>query len=271
MPIKLALTDIDGTILPVGQSCVSRRTIAAFHAALDAGMHVGPASGRGYSWVTPFFGGDEECCATTLASNGLEVYSGGERVLAKTMNPDELAEAAEITRSFPHAGFLCFDGGTPLLVAGTREDLAVSFSRYAQICVEVPAIPDRPFVKANAFVAGDMDATRELSIALNEGVESLEFDLPMERFLNVMPLGWNKGAAVAWLADYLGVGLDEVVVFGDAGNDISMFKRVTHSVAVENAMPEAANAARWHIGNVEDDAVAAAIEALAAGEWPFVA
>ena len=35
------------------------------------------------------------------------------------------------------------------------------------------------------------------------------------------------------------------------------------------AQTEAAEAARWHIGACEDDAVAASIEALAAGEWPF--
>ena len=61
------------------------------------------------------------------------------------------------------------------------------------------------------------------------------------------------------------------MVFGDAGNDLPLFSAVPNSVAVANAQPEAAAAARWHIGRCEDDAVAAAIEALAAGEWPFSA
>ena len=65
------------------------------------------------------------------------------------------------------------------------------------------------------------------------------------------------------------MGLDEVVVFGDADNDLPMFAAVENPVAVAGATPEAAEAARWHIGACEDDAVAAAIEALAAGEWPF--
>ena len=59
MPVKLILTDIDGTILPAGERAVSPRTVAAFHAAIDAGMLVGPASGRGYAWIPSFFGGDE--------------------------------------------------------------------------------------------------------------------------------------------------------------------------------------------------------------------
>ena len=60
------------------------------------------------------------------------------------------------------------------------------------------------------------------------------------------------------------------MVFGDAGNDLSMLSHVPDSVAVANATPEAAAAARWHIGACADDAVADAVLALARGEWPFV-
>ena len=48
-----------------------------------------------------------------------------------------------------------------------------------------------------------------------------------------------------------------------------MLRAVKNSVAVANATPEAAAAARWHIGDVRDDAVAQAIEALAREEFPF--
>lgn len=74
---KLILCDIDGTILPKGNPQVSQRTIRAFHAALDAGIAIGPASGRGIDWIPPFFGGDAACCATCLATNGQQVYLGG--------------------------------------------------------------------------------------------------------------------------------------------------------------------------------------------------
>jgi hydroxymethylpyrimidine pyrophosphatase-like HAD family hydrolase len=84
-----------------------------------------------------------------------------------------------------------------------------------------------------------------------------------------MPAGWSKATGVALLAERMGIGLDQVVVFGDAGNDLPMFEAVPNSVAVANATDEAAAAARWHIGRCEDDAVALAIEALVAGEWPF--
>jgi hydroxymethylpyrimidine pyrophosphatase-like HAD family hydrolase len=50
---KLILTDIDGTILPYGQPCINERCRSAMHAALDAGICIGPASGRGHRWIDP--------------------------------------------------------------------------------------------------------------------------------------------------------------------------------------------------------------------------
>ena len=176
---------------------------------------------------------------------------------------------AAVLREVPGTGLIVFRGGTPRLVQGSRDDLAVAFPRYARECLDGDGVPDAPIAKANIFVRGSMDETRRLVALLNDEVDGLDFDVPQPMFSNVMPSGWNKGAALAWLCDYLGVARDEAVVFGDAGNDVPIFEQAVHSVAVSGALPEAVSAARWHIGACEDDAVAQAIEALAAGEWPF--
>ena len=53
-----------------------------------------------------------------------------------------------------------------------------------------------------------------------------------------------------------------MLFFGDADNDVALMGAVEHSVAVANATPAAAAAARWHIGAAEDEAVAEALEEL---------
>ena len=269
MAVKLILSDIDGTILPWGHKVVSERTRTAFHAAMDAGLVVGPASGRFHSWIPAFFDGDEACCATAIATNGLQVYYRGEKVLQKGLDPAALGRALELLRDVPGTGLIFFHDGVPHLVQGSRDDLATAFPRYASECLDADALPDVPVAKANVFINGSLEDTRTLVARLNDEVDGLDFDVPQPMFSNVMPSGWNKGVAFAWLCDYLGVARDEAVVFGDAGNDLALFAQAEHSVAVSGAMPEAKAAARWHIGACEDDAVAAAIEALAAGEWPF--
>lgn len=267
--IKLIMTDIDNTIMPAGTHEVSARTVAAFHAALDAGIAIGPASGRGRVQLAPFFRGDAACFATAVATNGLEVYCADEKIGEYRLPVDCLARTAEVVRSIPGAGLLWFDGAQPYLVAGERAVLDRIVPAYARACVPTDELPEAPILKANAFIDGDIAATEAFVARLNAEVEGLDFDIPMLGYANIMPAGRNKGNAIETLCAHLGIGLDEVVVFGDAGNDLTMFNVVEHAVAVGNATSEAAAAARWHIGACADDAVAVAIEALAAGEWPF--
>ena len=266
--MKLMLTDIDGTILPWGHEAVSERTRAAFRAAQAAGHVAGLATGRGYSWLPRFFAGEGACYATAVATNGMQIYHAGELICEKTLPVETLEHMAAVVREYPQAGMLCFEGARPLLVAGARDDLAPLFPAYAETCEEAP-VPQTSVVKANVYIGGGEAAHKALVEALNREVPELHTDLARPGFSNVMLAGWNKGAAVLYLRDYLGIAPEDVFVFGDAGNDLPMFEVVENSVAMGNATPEAAAAAHWHIGNVEDDACAQAIEALARGKFPF--
>lgn len=269
--IKLILTDIDDTVMPRGMTAVSERTVRAFRAARDAGITVGPSSGRGRAQIAPFFRNDEACFSTAITTNGLEIYAVGEKIAEHRLPTASLEQALSLVSAAPRAGMLYFEGSQPYLVAGDREVLGLTMPGYAARCIDADGLPATPALKANIFLDADFDETAAFAAMLNEQVDGLDFDVPLPGYLNIMPSGWNKGSAVLALCEHLGIGTDEVAVFGDAGNDLAMFHVVENSVAVANATPDAAAAARWHIGACADDAVAASIEALAAGEWPFTA
>ena len=267
--IKLILSDIDGTIMPKGAPSVSQATVDAFHAAMDAGIAVGPASGRAAVQMLPFFKNDPTCCATAIATNGLEAYFDGEKICEQHPDRALLERVMALTEEIPGAGMVCFHETTPVLVAGKLEDLAAVVPKYAEKAEQGDSLPDFPLLKVNAFINADMEGTHAFCDRLNAEVDGLDFDVPMLGFTNIMPAGWNKGSALKALCEHMGIGLDEVVVFGDADNDLAMFSVVENSVAVEGASASARKLARWHIGRCEDDAVAHAIEAIAAGNWPF--
>ena len=267
--IRLILTDMDGTILPYGQEQVSERTRAAFHAAIDAGIRIGPASGRGFSYIPRSFGGDAACSATCLATNGMQVYLDGQLVHQRLLPRAAVALIGELVHDLPHTGLLCFEDGEPLLVEGERQDLAVSFPSYARACRRVDAVPDHDIEKANVFIGAGMDETRKLLDYLLEHVKDVGLNPPLPGFLNITSLGWSKASGIDVLCSRLGIGLDQVVVFGDGGNDVEMLAHVPYSAVVADAAPEATEAARWRVGRCEDEAVVAAIEAIVAGEWPF--
>ena len=268
-PIKLILTDIDGTILPYGQGTVSDACRRAFHAALDAGIRIGPASGRGAARVAPVFSGDEACCKTVLASNGMEVYLDGLLVHESHLEREDIIALADATRELEGCGVICFDGPQALVVSGTIENLRKSFPAYAPTARYVDEIPRKPIVKTNAFTPVDDQVTLHVLEFLRSRVPHIDYSMPQPGFVNMTPHGWNKGEAVKLLCRQLGIELEQAVVFGDAGNDVEMLSAVPNSVAVAGAAPDAKAAARWHIGAVEDDAVPAAIDALARGKWPF--
>jgi sucrose-6F-phosphate phosphohydrolase len=53
--------------------------------------------------------------------------------------------------------------------------------------------------------------------------------------LDIVPETAGKGSAVRFLANWLGVSLDQVVVAGDSGNDIDMFMEPFRGIVVGNA------------------------------------
>ena len=237
--MRLILTDIDRTILPYGMRSVPRRTREAMRGAISRGCAVGPCTGRALAWASILFDGDDECVSTCIATNGLQVYHAGEKVLEKTIPAECVRRMAALVSELPHAGLVYFDDAQPLLCAGTAEDLTAAFPRYGKIC-EPAGLPAHDVVKVNAFVAGDDAQTRELARLLSHELPELDFDVPQTGFTNIVPKGWNKGAAALYLRDYLGVAPEDVFVFGDAENDLTMLEAVENSVAVSNATPAAA-------------------------------
>ncbi len=271
MSIKLILSDIDGTLLPRGGSVAEPAVIEAFHAALDAGLYIGPASGRALPAILPAFGGDTACVQTALATNGMQVYAAGELIHEEYLDREGLCSLVEAVREVPRAGVICFQGAQVFLVCGERDVLAPIFPSYAKSPIVCDELPNVPIVKANVFIDADAAGTQCFMEELASRVPRLGFNTPMPGFMNVVPVGYSKATGIDIICRHLGIDLDEVVVFGDADNDLEMLTAVPNSVAVANATPAATAAARWHVGSVGEGAVPAAIKQLAAGVFPFTA
>lgn len=74
--------------------------------------------------------------------------------------------------------------------------------------------------------------------------------------------GVDKGSALKSLCHTLNLKQDEVAVFGDSGNDITMLKAFPYSYAVENAKENVKKVANHVIGKCSDYAVIQKIEEL---------
>ena len=280
--IKLALTDLDNTLIPLGAPHASMHAIAAIHAMLDAGLHFGPVSGRVPAAMRWMFGGDEACSATGAFVNGQLVYADGRLVHAETLPAAKLAEVGAWIAPHEGCALVVYDlddisettDGTAYLMGISAEELVRHEGFFGRTPHLIDHLDQPTYIKANLRCDLPQPQMVEVRDGLRLQFPELDFVFPARNgpFIDILPAGWSKGRAVEVLADHLGLSLDEVATFGDSENDISMFEAVTYSVAVRNASPEAMAAARYRIGLSVDDAVADALFALAkaskTGELP---
>ena len=112
--IKLVLSDMDNTLIPLGQR-VSPRTVEAIHAVLDAGVRFGPATGRDYVELSRLFRMHEECFMTGIFSNGKRVRLDGRYVSTTLIPHDQLVRIDQAIRGEKGMFLVCFPEETNLM------------------------------------------------------------------------------------------------------------------------------------------------------------
>lgn len=260
--IKLFASDLDGTLLN-GMHETDRTIRSAIQELMAAGLHVVPATGR---TVAPtgkhgFTGLQVDSCC---ANGGIVRSANGEVLKTCPMDP---AFVEELLTSFPQ---MSFDVATPdgVFVTGTLADHEAGFKNQSlvkrivyrgmrlrgsdnekQFFEQTPAdILKHVVCKINAHRI-DESASAELDAFLaahTDTVINAPFDPGM---FEITDKDCNKGASIAWLANYYGIAEDECAVYGDGGNDIAMLKRFKHSYATRGASDAAKAAASETIGS----------------------
>lgn len=275
--IRLALADIDSTLIPYGWPMASPASIAGVQAANRAGILAGPISGRTTGRMRKMFGEATDCWDTGVLVNGQVVRLRGQTILQEVPSREALEEVARVVRGFAgeRGALTVYDeqvDGHDVCVGITRDEMLRYPQPFAQFCHCAPHVPDGVYLKTNVHLAlGREDAIR-LRDELQQRVPELTFvfPFPTSSTIDITPAGVTKLTGLRLLVDELHIGWDEVCVFGDGENDLPVIRAVPNSVAVANADPQVIRAARWHIGADVDDAVAGALFALARGDWPFV-
>lgn len=270
--IKLVLTDLDDTLIKNGLPRATDHALAGIHAMLDAGLRFGPVSGRIPSDLGWMFDDDAACYATGAPVNGQMIYVDGELVHVETLDGAELNRLSRLVSSIPDACLAVYDittsseEGSGYFVSPSAEHAQGCMNLFPHFKRFVPELTEKTYVKANLWCGGDRDHITYVRDMLREEFPSMDFVFPSPTapIIDISPAGWSKGTAVRYLARELGLELEEVAVFGDSENDLSMIEAVPNSVAVSNASDEVARAARWHIGSSASDAVADALFDIAA-------
>jgi HAD superfamily hydrolase (TIGR01484 family) len=257
----LIATDLDGTLLR-GDDTLSDRSLAALARAAAAGARHLVVTGRPAPGVRPLLG--ELGGGLAVCGQGAQVYdAGADRLLWSVTLDRELAETAlgkieaEVGEVYAAVDQDGVDGLTliepgyrmphpslPAVRVGRRGDLWCE--PISKVLLRHPDLSDDELAATSRSVVGSL-ATVTMS-----GPGTVE----------LQPCGITKATGLALAAEYLGLGPEGTIAFGDMPNDIPMFDWAAHGVAMANAHPELRAVADEITLSNEDDGIAVVLERL---------
>jgi Cof subfamily protein (haloacid dehalogenase superfamily) len=267
---KLVATDLDGTLLN-SEGEVSPRTRAALEATWDAGIPVVGVTGRGPRLLDSVRVALDGRGIAVLAQGGFVVDLERDEVLRTVGLPRDQA-AAVIARIEAVAGDLIVAVEDAAEQAEASGPLRVQhgfnwpYPEPAHLLPRNEVLPQGPVLKV--FLRSSALGQDEL-LARAQGVvhpDDAEVTHAGLGFIEVLPPGITKATGLAIALERYGVGLGNVLVFGDMPNDLPMITAVAaaggRAVAVANAHP-AVRAATPNVTSGHDaDGVARYLEAV---------
>ena len=272
--IKLVLADIDGTLLPFGESVVRDRTLAAVHALREAGIAFGPSSGRERCDLVQFFHGDESCLTTGIMGNGKVVYLDDAPVYRRPLPKEALRKIIEAVSGRRGIVMTCY---RPLDERGRSQQGFYGMGLcegerelFARVTVEAFAAgvrtdpPDGDVTTAAIVLDTSQVSIAEAQQLLSSACPDMDFPQSAPFVIDVLEHGWTKLSALPILLDHLQVTIDEVMYLGDSANDLTMMEAIPNSVCMGNGTDEAKAVARWVVDTCDNDGAARVMESLAA-------
>ncbi|MDH0744893.1 HAD family hydrolase [Pseudomonas sp. GD03842] len=259
-PIRFMLSDIDGTLLRPDHS-LSQANIDAVRKLRDAGIRFTVASSRpprAMRRQIEALGID----LPTVSFNGANIVNpDGSLLKAHRIDPVAARTSLDLFADQPVSVWVFADDQWLLLdplgdyVEHERTTLGYDFVQVQHF--------DEYIDRIDKIVAAskDFELLKRLEAQLNPLIADTALAARSQAYyLDVTALEANKGAALATLADALGIPLAQAAAIGDAGNDVAMFARAGLAIAMGQAETGVKSHAHHVTGSNLEDGLAMAIE-----------
>lgn len=253
--------DLDGTL--IGRDATVRpRVVAAIEKMRARGIVGAIATGRMYRNAVPFANGLGFAAPVICYQGAAVVDPGNDEILRE--DPLANGPAMEVVRAAHEWGvyvqlyrddsYYCEDadrfakiyervsGVRPIVVPSLEEAFAGRASTKAVLVVD-PADADRYAVMLRERLGAAAYVTRSYP-----------------EFVEIMNPAVDKGVALRFIAERLGIGMDAVAAVGDAWNDVTLLRAAGLGIAMGSAPPELLEVADATVADQEHDGVAEAIE-----------
>lgn len=255
------VTDLDGTLLDECQQIpeVNLETIAAFR---RAGGRVTFATGR-IELATAAYIEKLNIVEPCILYNGARIVDPTTgAVLWERQLPDEVgrivADFLSETDNSPFNAVFYVDGQPCVRALNPVLD-AYAVKDGLRLHVD----PTNAFVDngvTKVLLIGPETKMDTLASKLSARLTGIDLVRSEPQYLEVLPHGCHKGAALHWLAEKVGFSLETTLAIGDNMNDLEMLQTAGLGVAVSNANPALRTVADAIVGPGPKGGVAEAIE-----------
>ncbi len=295
-PVALVAFDIDGTLMPSEGPCMSERTMQTLREAVAAGVEVCIATGRRAAYAMPLLHPIGLAPETVLiSSNGASTRDFAGNLMDRFYLELDTARAlCGEMRPFGGTMVFTFDTG---MHAHQRDLVLESMDRlHDRIALWVEANREhieqvdpleRVFDRGEPPMQGMICGTVAEMAAAEQHLLSTRYaaEIEMQRteyverdlsILDILPLGCNKGVALAKLAAARGIPREAVMAVGDNWNDLEMLRWAGQPVLMGNAasgLRKEAASSGWYVTATNDEdgaalALEGALEQRAAARLP---
>ena len=245
--IRAAFFDIDGTLVGFHEAEIRDEVLDALETLRRKGIRLYISSGRPKGLIRnlknyPFDG--------YITMNGSLVTLGDEVIYSAPLPREAAVRIAEIScrEGFAAVAFMADGMGINL-----QNDITARINKMIHV-PDFPTIPLVETVRENQVYQYTVYVTQDqLETYYLPYVHGTAWPRWHPDFIDATPAEASKAAAIARILERTGLKREEIIAFGDGGNDISMLQYAGIGVAMGNADAEVREAADHVTADVDDD------------------
>ncbi|WP_317414388.1 HAD family hydrolase [Holdemanella porci] len=230
--IKLIVADLDGTLLKSDKSLDDN--IIDVISGQDYKFTI--ASGRSMILVKKFIS-ELNIDLPYITNNGAEIYQSDACVKQYSIPDDEVRFILNLVQEFD---LECHANAENCIYTMGKIDLILPFRKRFEGVLSIVDNASVNSVCANTInkimcIDKDLNKVQEFANKINLYCEHVHCERAEGNAFVIVNRQASKGKVLKNLIELLHISTEEVIVFGDNYNDVSMFEAVKYSVCMENA------------------------------------
>lgn len=242
--IKLIASDVDGTLIKDSTPDLYPEMVEAIRKLKEKGILFCAASGRQYYSLRNLFKDVAEEIAY-ISENGAHICYQNKNISVTPMKREHIEGIMAMLRPYYGECEAVISTASGSLVESKNQEfidlLTYGYKNSFRLVEDVLKEKDE-IIKIAVYHKGSIRNLGE-SLFIPAWSDKVKACMAGEEWVDFMDQSVDKGNGLKVLEDYLGIGREETMAFGDNNNDIGMMMAAGTSYAVETAVEEVKTAA----------------------------